>query len=205
MLKQLLPATLLTLVLTVLLGLGYPLFMTQLAGRLFPAQAHGSLVEKNGTVLGSALIGQNFTKPDYFHPRLSATTAPDPNDSTKSVPAPYNAANSGASNAAVTSKAQVDAIAAQQQALRDENPQSAKMPIPTELLTASASGLDPDISPEGARFQAARIAAARHAPVGDILALIDAHVQDRLFGLFGAPHVNVLMMNLELDERWPKR
>ena len=204
MMKQLIPATLLTLLLTVLLGLGYPLLMTAVADRAFPYQAHGSLVVKNGMVLGSTLIGQNFTKPEYFHPRPSATTAADPNDAAKTVPAPYNAANSMASNAAFTSKAQVDAVAANRDAVTAENPKAAG-PVPADLVTASGSGLDPHISPEGAAFQAARIAAARHVGEADIQALIEANTQDRLFGLFGAPVVNVLALNLKLDERWPMR
>ena len=193
----------LTLVLTLICGLAYPLLMTQLADKIFPSQAHGSLIVKNGTIVGSSLIGQNFTKPEYFHPRPSATTVPDPNDATKTVAAPYNAASSAASNAALTAKAQVDAIAAASDALRQENPASADLPIPSELVTASGSGLDPHVSPEGAKYQAARIAEARKAKPDDILALIDGKTEGKLFGLFGAPTVNVLSLNLSLDERWP--
>lgn len=195
----------LTIILTVLCGLIYPLLTTQVADRLFPAQAHGSLISKNGTVIGSGLIGQAFTKPEYFHPRPSATTAPDPQDATKTVPAPYNAANSSASNAALTAKAQAEAIKANGDDLIKDNPASADTPIPTDLTTASGSGLDPHISPEGARYQAARIADARHVRTEDVLALIGGKTQNRLFGLFGAPVVNVLELNLALDEKWPLR
>jgi len=193
------------MLLTVLLGLGYPLLMTQMSESLFPRQAHGSLIVKNGVVIGSTLIGQAFAKPEYFHPRPSATTAPDPQDATKTVPAPYNAASSAASNAALSSKTQADAVKANADAAREENPLSADLPIPPELLTASASGLDPHLSPEGAKFQAARVAQARKADVKDIAAAIDANTEGKLFGLFGAPTVNVLALNLILDERWPMR
>ena len=205
MIKQILPATLLTLLLTLALGLGYPLLMTQVAERLFPAQAHGSLLEKNGVVVGSALIGQVFTKPEYFHPRPSATTTADPQDAAKTVAAPYNAASSAASNAAVSAKAQNDAMQANADALKAENPLAKDLPVPPELITASGSGLDPHVSPYGALYQAGRVAAARHAPVADIQALITANTQGRLWGLFGAPTVNVLSLNLQLDERWPMR
>ncbi len=203
MIKQLIPATMLTLILTVLCGLAYPLLMTQVAGNLFPAQAHGSLVSKGNTILGSSLIGQTFTKPEYFHPRPSATTTADPQDATKTVPAPYNAANSSASNASFTAKAQVEAVKANADAVKAENPESAETPVPADLTTASGSGLDPHISPEGAKYQAARIADVRRIKAAEIEALIDAQTENRLFGLFGSPVVNVLRLNLTLDERWP--
>ena len=205
MIKQLIPATLLTLMLTVLCGLAYPLLMTQVAGNLFPSQAHGSLISKGDTILGSSLIGQAFTKPEYFHPRPSATTTADPQDATKTVPAPYNAANSSGSNAAFTAKTQVDAIKANADAVKDENPKAGDITIPAELISASGSGLDPHISPEGAKYQAARIAEARHVKLDDVQALIDAQTENRLFGLFGAPVVNVLRLNLTLDEKLPIR
>ena len=204
MIKQLIPATLLTLILTVVLGLGYPLAMTVVSNRLFPAQSHGSLIVKNGTVVGSTLIGQAFTKPEYFHPRPSATTTADPNDATKTVAAPYNAASSAASNAAFTAKAQVDAVKANQDAVMAENPKAAG-PVPADLITASGSGLDPHVSPQGAAYQVARIADARHVSPAEIQAVIDANTEGRLLGLFGAPVVNVLSLNLVLDERWPMR
>ena len=205
MIRQLFPATVLTVILTVLCGLIYPLLTTQVADRLFPTQAHGSLISKNGTIIGSGLIGQTFSKPEYFHSRPSATTTADPADATKTVPAPYNAASSSASNAAFTAKAQVEAIKANADDLIKDNPASADTPIPADLTTASGSGLDPHISPEGAQFQAARIAEARHIKTEDVLALITARTEHRLFGLFGAPVVNVLELNLTLDEKWPLR
>ena len=204
MIKQLFPSILLTLVLTLILGLGYPLLMTAVSQRLFPVQAHGSLLVKNGQIVGSPLIGQVFTKAEYFHPRPSATTTADPQDASKTVPLPYNAASSAASNATFTAKAQMESLAANAQALKDENPQAVGE-VPSDLITASASGLDPHISPEGALFQAARIAAARHAEVTQIQDLIAQNSQGRLWGLFGAPVVNVLDLNLKLDERWPLR
>ena len=205
MIKQLIPATLLTLILTVFLGLAYPLAMTQVAERLFPVQAHGSLITKNGVVIGATLIGQAFTKPEYFHPRPSATSTADPQDASKTIPAPYNAANSSGSNAAFTSKAQVDNIQANAAAVKGENPNAATDTIPADLISASASGLDPHISIEGAQYQAQRIALARHANLSDIQALIVQNSQGRLWGIFGSPVVNVLALNLILDERWPIR
>ncbi len=202
MLKQLLPSALLTLVLTLLLGLGYPLAMTGAAQALFPHQAHGSLIEKNGHVIGSGLIGQNFTRPIYFHPRPSATTAPDPADPSKSVPAPYNAANSGASNAAPTSKSYIEGTKALVAQAKAENP-GARVPLPVDLVTASGSGLDPDISPEAAEYQVPRVAKARGVPDDDVRALVAANTEGRTFGLLGEPHVNVLKLNLALDARWP--
>ncbi len=202
MIKQLLPSLLLTVVLTLILGLGYPLAMTGIAGKLFPSQAHGSLIERNGTVIGSALIAQGFAKPEYFHPRPSATTDTDPNDPTKTIAAPYNAANSGGSNAAPTSKAYIDATQALVAQIKAENPH-ARGPVPVDLVTASGSGLDPHISPAGAEYQAARIAAARHVPVEDVSKFIAEHTEGRTFGILGEPVVNVLEVNLALDETWP--
>lgn len=205
MIKQLIPATLLTLILTVFLGLAYPLVMTQVAERLFPAQAHGSLISKNGVVIGSALIGQAFTKPEYFHPRPSATTTADPQDASKTIPAPYNAASSSGSNAAFTSKAQMDTLQANATAIQNENPNAGTDTIPADLITTSGSGLDPHISIEGAEYQAPRIATARHANLADIQALIIQNSHGRLWGIFGSPVVNVLALNLKLDEMWPIR
>ncbi|RAU21679.1 potassium-transporting ATPase subunit C [Paramagnetospirillum kuznetsovii] len=200
MLKQLLPSTLLTLLLTVLLGLGYPLAMTGLAGTLFPNQAHGSLIEKNGAVVGSALIGQGFTKPEYFHPRPSATTDADPNDPTKTVSAPYNAANSGASNAAPTSKSYIESTQALVDQVKAENP-DARVPLPVDLITASGSGLDPHISPAAAEYQLPRIARARGISENELRALVTANTEGRVFGILGEAAVNVLKLNLALDRR----
>jgi K+-transporting ATPase ATPase C chain len=204
MLKELRPALTLLVVLTVLTGLAYPLAVTGLAQIAFPWQAAGSLVERDGKVVGSALIGQDFTSPFYFWGRPSATTAPDPADPTKTVAAPYNAANSGASNLAPSAKALADAVAERSAALHRANP-AAEGPLPADLVTTSASGLDPDISPEAADWQVARVAAARHAPAGEIHRLVADHTQGRALGVLGEPVVNVLKLNLALDERWPMK
>lgn len=196
MLRELRPAIVLLVLLTAATGLAYPLAMTWVAQTLLPWQAGGSVVERDGKPVGSLLIGQNITKPDYFHPRPSATTDTDPNDSTKTVPAPYNAMNSSGSNLAPTAKALADRVAADLKTLQEEN---AAMPVPADLLTTSASGLDPDISPQAALFQVPRIAKARNLPEEKLRALVESQVQGRFLGLFGEPHVNVLSLNLELD------
>ena len=196
MLREIRPAIILVVALTLITGLAYPLAMTAIAGAIFPKQAQGSLIEKDGKVVGSALIGQEFKSDKYFHGRLSATTAPDPNDSTKTVPAPYNAANSGGSNLGPTSKALADRVTADVDKLKAENPNSA---VPADLVTTSASGLDPDISPEGALFQAPRVAKARHMSEESVRELVAQNTQTRLVGLFGEPRVNVLALNLALD------
>jgi len=196
MLREVRPAIILLLALTVITGLVYPLAMTAIAGVIFPDQAQGSLIERDGKVVGSALIGQEFKDDKYFHGRPSATTAPDPNDSTKTVPAPYNAANSGGSNLGPTSKALNDRIKEDVEKLKAENPNS---PVPIDLVTTSASGLDPDISPEGALFQVPRVAKARNMPEERVRELVVKHTQGRLAGLLGEPRVNVLALNLALD------
>lgn len=197
MLSSLRPAIVMIVVMTILTGLAYPLAMTGVAGLLFPRQAQGSLIERNGHVVGSALIGQSFTSARYFHPRPSATTDTDPNDSTKTIPAPYNAASSSGSNLAPTAKALVDRVKAEVARLRAENPTA---PIPQDLVTTSGSGLDPDISPAAARFQIPRVARARGLPEATVAALVAAHTQGPLFGLLGEPRVNVLELNLALDQ-----
>jgi K+-transporting ATPase ATPase C chain len=196
MLSEIRPAIVMIVLFTVVTGLAYPLGMTGVAQLLFPHQASGSLIEKDGKVIGSELIGQNFTQDKYFHPRPSATTDTDPNDSTKTIPAPYNAANSGASNYGPTSKALVDRVTADVAKLKAENP---GVPIPADLVTTSASGLDPDISPEGADFQIPRIAKARNMQPDAVRALVAANTTGRLFGIIGEPHVNVLKLNMALD------
>jgi len=170
--------------------------MTAIAGVLFPKQAAGSLVERDGKVVGSALIGQEFKDDKYFHGRPSATSAPDPADASKTVAAPYNAANSGGSNLGPTSKALNDRVKQDVDTLKAENPQ---LPVPVDLVTTSGSGLDPDISPEAAQFQAPRIAKARHLPEAAIRDLISETTDGRLVGLIGEPRVNVLALNLALD------
>jgi K+-transporting ATPase ATPase C chain len=164
---------------------------------VFPHQAQGSLIEQNGKVIGSALIGQAFTDDKYFHGRPSATTAPDPKDSSKTVDAPYNAANSGGSNMGPTSKALAERLKGEVEQLKKENPSQT---VPVDLVTTSGSGLDPDISPEAARFQAPRIAKARGLPEARVQALVESQIKGRTFGLLGEPRVNVLELNLALDK-----
>ena len=197
MLKEIRPAIVLVVLLTLITGLVYPLAITGIAGTIFPHQAKGSLIEKDGTVIGSALIGQNFTEDKYFHGRPSATTAPDPNDSTKTVPAPYNAANSGGSNLGPTNKALVDRVKDDVEKLKAENP---NMPVPVDLVTTTGGGLDPHISPEGALFQVPRIAKARNLPEDRVRELVQQHTEGRTLGLLGEPRVNVLALNLALDQ-----
>jgi potassium-transporting ATPase KdpC subunit len=196
MLREIRPAIVLLLVLTAITGLAYPLAMTAIAGAIFPAQAQGSLIEKDGKVVGSALIGQEFKDDKYFHGRPSATVAPDPNDSTKTIPAPYNAANSGGSNLGPTSKALADRLKEDVDKLRGENPNAA---VPVDLVTTSASGLDPDISPEAAQFQVPRVAKARNVPEDQVKQLVASNTQGRPLGLIGEPRINVLTLNLALD------
>jgi potassium-transporting ATPase KdpC subunit len=196
MLREIRPAIILLLGLTLITGLIYPLAMTAIAGVIFPDQAQGSLIERDGKVIGSALIGQEFKEDKYFHGRPSATVAPDPNDSSKTVPAPYNAANSGGSNLGPTSKALSDRLKEDVEKLKAENPGS---PVPVDLVTTSASGLDPDISPEAALFQVPRIAKARNMPEERVRQLVEQHTKGRLAGLLGEPRVNVLALNLALD------
>jgi K+-transporting ATPase ATPase C chain len=188
-------------VLTAITGLVYPLAMTGIAQLVFPHQANGSLMRKDDKVIGSELIGQTFTGAGYFHGRPSATTDTDPNDSTKTVPAPYNAANSSGSNAGPTAKALVERVKGDVDKLRAENPAE---PVPMDLVTTSASGLDPDISPEAAMFQVPRIAKTRGLDEADVRRLVQARTDGRLFGLIGEPHVNVLQLNMALDAL-PKR
>jgi K+-transporting ATPase ATPase C chain len=182
--------------LTLITGLAYPLAMTAIAGVIFPKQAQGSLIERDGKVVGSALIGQEFKDDRYFQGRPSATTAPDPADAAKTVAAPYNAANSGGSNLGPTSKALNDRVKEDVDKLKAEN---AAMPVPVDLVTTSASGLDPDISPEGALFQVPRVAKARNLPEDRVRQLVTENTRGRLAGLFGEPRVNVLELNLALD------
>ena len=196
MLKEIRPAIIVLIVLTLITGLAYPLAMTAIAGAIYPKQAQGSLIEKNGKVVGSALIGQEFKDDKYFHGRPSATVTPDPADSTKTVPAPYNAANSGGSNLGPTSKALNDRVKEDVDKLKAENSAAA---VPVDLVTTSASGLDPDISPEGALFQVPRVAKARQMPEDRLRQLVAENTEGRLAGVLGEPRVNVLALNLALD------
>ena len=196
MLSQLRPALVIFGALAVLTGLVYPLAMIGLAQAVLSRQASGSLVERDGKVVGSALIGQAFTSARYFHGRPSATTAPDPADASKTVPSPYNAASSGGSNLAPTNAALIERVKGDVAALKAENP---GMPVPMDLVTTSASGLDPDISPEAALFQAPRIAKARGLPEDRVRAFVEQRMEGRALGVLGEPHVNVLALNLALD------
>lgn len=197
MLKEIRPAIVLVVALTLITGLAYPLAMTGIAEVVFPYQAQGSLIEKDGKVIGSGLIGQEFADARYFHGRPSATNAPDPKDSTKTVDAPYNAANSMGSNLGPTSKALAERVAAAVDSLKKENPSA---PVPVDLVTTSGSGLDPDISPGSALFQVPRVAKARDLPQARIRALVESQIEGRTFGLLGEPRVNVLKLNLALDD-----
>ena len=200
MLNQLRPALVILVLLTVLTGLAYPFAITGLAGVLFPSQAGGSLVTSNGKIVGSALIGQSFTSDKYFHGRPSATTAPDPKDASKTIPAPYNAANSSGSNLGPTNKALLDRIKEDTAKLKAENPNA---PIPQDLVTTSGSGLDPNITPEAAFFQVPRVAKARNIPEDKLHDLVSNLVEGRTLGVIGEPKVNVLALNIALD-RLPK-
>jgi len=197
MLRQIRPAIVVLLALTLITGLVYPLAMTGIAQAIFPRQAQGSLIERDGKVVGSELIGQVFESEKYFHGRPSATTAPDPNDATKTVPAPYNAANSGGSNLGPSNKALIDRVQGDMGKLKQEN---SAAPVPADLVTTSASGLDPHISPEAALFQVPRIAKARNVPDERIRQLVTDHTEGRFLGLLGEPRVNVLLLNLALDQ-----
>ena len=196
MLRQIRPALVLLVLMTLLTGLIYPLAITGVAQVLFPHQANGSLITQDGKVIGSELIGQNFTDPKYFHGRPSATTETDPNDATKTVPVPYAADNSVGSNLGPTSKALIDRVSGDVDALKKENPGAA---IPVDLVTTSASGLDPDITPAAAEFQVPRVAAARNMPAERVRELVAQATSGRLFGIIGEPRVNVLKLNLALD------
>jgi K+-transporting ATPase ATPase C chain len=196
MLKEIRPAIVLLVALTLITGLAYPLAITGMAGVLFPYQAQGSMLERDGMVVGSELIGQSFADDKYFHGRPSATNTPDPNDPTKNVDAPYNAANSGGSNLGPTSKMLADRLQADVDKLKAENPAA---PVPVDLVTTSASGLDPHISPAAALFQVPRVAKARNMPEESVRALVDDKTEGRLLGLLGEPRVNVLALNMALD------
>lgn len=197
MLKEIRPAIVMMIVMTVITGLAYPLGMTGLAQVLFPGQAAGSLVvAKNGAVIGSELIGQLFADEKYFRGRPSATSGPDPEDPAKSTSVPYNAGASSGSNAGPTNKALLDRVSEDAAKLRSENP---KAPVPVDLVTTSSSGLDPHITPAGAMFQVPRIAKARNLPEGRVTDLVGQYTEGRLLGILGEPRVNVLKLNLALD------
>jgi len=196
MLSEIRPAIVMVVAFTILTGIAYPLAMTGIAQVLFSSQANGSLIERDGKVVGSALIGQTFVDDKYFHGRPSATTDTDPNDATKTVPAPYNAQNSSGSNLGPTSKALVDRVTEDAAKLKAENGK----PIPVDLVTTSGSGLDPDITPAAAGFQIPRVAKARSLPESALADLVAQHTDGRTFGVIGEPRVNVLALNLALDK-----
>jgi K+-transporting ATPase ATPase C chain len=197
MIREIRPAIVVLVALTVVTGLVYPLAITGIAQVVFPRQAEGSLILRDGKIVGSALIGQVFADDKYFHGRPSATVAPDPADPTKSVPAPYNAANSGGSNLGPSNKALIDRVQGDVDKLKAENPKAA---VPIDLVTTSASGLDPDISPDAAYFQVPRVAKARNISEDQLRILVSDHIEMRFLGLLGEPKVNVLLLNLALDK-----
>jgi K+-transporting ATPase ATPase C chain len=198
MLKELRPALMMLVLFTIITGLIYPLAVTGFAQVLFPRQANGSLVVADGKLVGSSLIGQAFTDERYFQGRPSATVAPDPNDSSKTVDVPYNAANSAGSNLGPTSKTLFERVKTDVEARKAQNP-NAK--VPTDLVTASGSGLDPNISPAAALFQVPRVAKARNIPEERLRQLVDEHVEGPTMGFLGEPRVNVLALNMALDRQ----
>jgi potassium-transporting ATPase KdpC subunit len=196
MLREIRPAIVVLVALILITGLIYPLAMTGVAQVLFPRQANGSLIERDGKVVGSALIGQQFSGDGHFHGRPSASSKPDPNDATKTVDAPYNAANSGGSNLGPTNKALIERVKAEVDKLKQHNPSA---PVPIDLVTTTASGLDPHISPQAAYFQVPRVAKARNLPEDRVRQLVSQQVEGRMLGLLGEPRVNVLALNVALD------
>lgn len=191
------PAIVLLVLFSALTGLAYPLAITGVAQLLMPGPADGQLITRNGVVVGSRLIGQNFRKAKYFHGRPSATQAPDPKDASKTIDAPYNAANSTGSNLGPTSQKLIDRVKA---SIADDRKAGLKGAIPADAVTTSASGLDPDISPDFALAQVAPVAAARGVATEKVRALVEAHIERPAFGLIGEPRVNVLELNLALDK-----
>jgi len=195
MLSQMRPALVMIVLFSALTGLVYPLAITGIAQVVLVGPAAGSLETKDGVVVGSSLIGQAFTSDKYFHSRPSATSAPDPNDPTKTVDAPYNAANSSGSNLGPTSQKLLDRVKADVEALGG----SPSKPVPADAVTTSASGLDPHISPAFAQLQVSRVAASRNLPADRVRALVDSRIETPFLGLFGEPRVNVLLLNMDLD------
>jgi len=201
MLNQIRPAIVMIVLFTIITGIIYPFAMTGIGQALFHRQANGSLIERDGKVIGSSLIGQNFTSDKYFHGRPSATTEPDPKDSTKTISVPYAADNSSGSNLGPTSKALMDRVKGDVATLKAGN----DLAVPVDLVTTSASGLDPDITPAGAEFQIARVAKARGMSPEALRQLVAQATEGRTFGVLGEPHVNVLTLNLALDAAQPAK
>jgi K+-transporting ATPase ATPase C chain len=195
MLSQIRPAIVMMVLLTLITGIAYPFAITGIGQALFPRQANGSLIEKDGKVIGSSLIGQNFAGETYFHGRPSATTEADPNDSTKTVSVPYSADASTGSNLGPTSKALMDRVKGDVDKLKAESDK----PVPVDLVTTSGSGLDPDITPAAAEFQIARVAKARNMSPDALHDLVVRNTEGRTFGVLGEDRVNVLKLNLALD------
>ncbi len=195
MLQHFRPAIVMLALFTALTGIIYPLAVTGIAGAVFPALAEGSMVTRNGTVVGSILVGQNFAEDKYFHSRPSATSAPDPKDDSKTIDAPYNAANSSGSNLGPISQKLVDRVKGDVETLQG----GAKAPVPADAVTTSASGLDPHISPDYARLQVTRVAKARNLPETKVKELVESNIDGRWLGIVGEPRVNVLKLNLALD------
>lgn len=205
MLKTMMSPLRASLVTWLLCGLIYPLALTGLGQRIFPFQANGSLERgPSGTIIGSRLIGQQWNGPAWFHGRPSATVSSDPSDPARTVAAPYDAASSGGSNLGPTSRTLMERIGRDRNALEREQRDLVGRPLPSDMLTASASGLDPDISPANAALQVERVARARSVPVADIMMLLDRYITHRSLGIFGEPRVNVLALNLALQRAYPK-
>ncbi|MBV9754028.1 MAG: K(+)-transporting ATPase subunit C [Hyphomicrobiales bacterium] len=196
MLQHFRPAIVLIILMTLLTGVIYPFAVTGFANVVFPHRAGGSMVLRDGNVIGSSLIGQNFTSDKYFHGRPSATNTPDPNDATKTVDAPYNAANSSGSNLGPTSQALIDRVKADVENWRKSGVSDA---IPADAVTTSGSGLDPHISPAYALLQVGRVAKARNLPEDKVRTLVTDAIEGRTLGVIGEPRVNVLELNLALD------
>ncbi len=196
MFRHLRPALVMIVAMTAITGLLYPLGMTGIAQVVLPDEANGSLIRASGQVIGSELIGQNFTSDRYFHGRLSATVGPDPADPSKTTSVPYNAANSSGSNLAPTNQALIDRIKGDVEARKSQNPNQA---VPIDLVTTSGSGLDPHISPEAALFQVPRVAKARTMPEDRLRDLVNQHIEGRTLGFLGEPRINVLALNMALD------
>jgi len=198
MFQHIRPALVLIVLFTLLTGIVYPFVLTGIAALVLPDRAGGSMIARNGTVIGSSLIGQSFTSEKYFHARPSATNTPDPKDPTKNIDAPYNAANSAGSNLGATSQALADRVKGDVEALRKDD--GATGPIPADAVTTSGSGLDPDISPASAYFQVPRVAHARAISEERLREIVAAHIEPRTLGILGEPPVNVLELNLALDQ-----